>query len=322
MLHCVDCSFSGYGITTDGTTQFVNASTCTFRYQPTNPPMVFDVPNKTPDRADEQSEPWNPHWQSIIWQNEIIRTRLKALAAENTIVTPLHQVQKQCALHLSCGWMDKWMIDGHGRMDVYVTSTHTQHYDPRERGNTTTNNLPKMVRVTRLVILALGDLSLAIYRCYCQWNDTQLLSVETRRYRAGPILHSGYITAGFPIGQKSFGGTGSEVKAVEGKRGQGREKKSFFLSLPRPLPLRTLVLSKFHSEWIFPECDCLHFRLVLPKAMCSTCMEELRYPQVILPPCKIFFFQTMQHFELLRDSASHSPGNGFTSISSPSEELR
>ena len=60
-------------------------------------------------------------------------------------------------------WMeDRWMIDGHGRMDVYVTATHTRHHDPHERGNTTSNNLPKMVRVTRLVILALGDLSLAI----------------------------------------------------------------------------------------------------------------------------------------------------------------
>lgn len=34
----------GYGIKTDGTTTYVNASTCTKSYEPTNPPIVFDVP--------------------------------------------------------------------------------------------------------------------------------------------------------------------------------------------------------------------------------------------------------------------------------------
>lgn len=34
----------GYGVTTDGQTQFINASTCTLRYQPSNPPIVFDYP--------------------------------------------------------------------------------------------------------------------------------------------------------------------------------------------------------------------------------------------------------------------------------------
>ncbi|XP_013381694.1 metallophosphoesterase MPPED2 [Lingula anatina] len=34
----------GYGVTTDGTTTFINASTCTLRYKPTNPPILFDLP--------------------------------------------------------------------------------------------------------------------------------------------------------------------------------------------------------------------------------------------------------------------------------------
>ncbi|XP_045171224.2 metallophosphoesterase MPPED2-like isoform X2 [Mercenaria mercenaria] len=34
----------GYGIRTDGTTTFINASTCTHSYDPTNPAIVFDVP--------------------------------------------------------------------------------------------------------------------------------------------------------------------------------------------------------------------------------------------------------------------------------------
>lgn len=35
----------GYGIMTDGYTTFINASTCTVSFQPTNPPIVFDLPN-------------------------------------------------------------------------------------------------------------------------------------------------------------------------------------------------------------------------------------------------------------------------------------
>ncbi|KAJ9449216.1 UPF0046 protein T07D4.2 [Diplonema papillatum] len=33
----------GYGITTNGTTRFVNCSTCNLRYEPKNPPIVFEV---------------------------------------------------------------------------------------------------------------------------------------------------------------------------------------------------------------------------------------------------------------------------------------
>lgn len=38
---------AGYGVTTNGETVFVNASTCTLRYKPTNPALVFDVPAPT-----------------------------------------------------------------------------------------------------------------------------------------------------------------------------------------------------------------------------------------------------------------------------------
>jgi len=34
----------GYGTTWDGQTALINASTCTFQYKPTNPPIVFDAP--------------------------------------------------------------------------------------------------------------------------------------------------------------------------------------------------------------------------------------------------------------------------------------
>lgn len=35
----------GYGMMTDGTTTFVNASACTVNFQPMNSPIVFDLPN-------------------------------------------------------------------------------------------------------------------------------------------------------------------------------------------------------------------------------------------------------------------------------------
>ena len=37
---------AGYGVTTDGTTVYINASTCNYNYRPLNPPVVFDLPNK------------------------------------------------------------------------------------------------------------------------------------------------------------------------------------------------------------------------------------------------------------------------------------
>lgn len=33
----------GYGVTSDGITTYVNASTCNLEYKPVNPPIVFDV---------------------------------------------------------------------------------------------------------------------------------------------------------------------------------------------------------------------------------------------------------------------------------------
>lgn len=35
---------TGYGIMTDGYTTYINASTCTVSFQPTNPPIIFDLP--------------------------------------------------------------------------------------------------------------------------------------------------------------------------------------------------------------------------------------------------------------------------------------
>lgn len=41
-----DCVWSsGYGMMTDGTTTFVNASACTVNFLPMNAPIVFDLPN-------------------------------------------------------------------------------------------------------------------------------------------------------------------------------------------------------------------------------------------------------------------------------------
>lgn len=36
---------AGYGMMTDGTTTFVNASACTVNFLPMNAPIVFDLPN-------------------------------------------------------------------------------------------------------------------------------------------------------------------------------------------------------------------------------------------------------------------------------------
>ncbi|XP_070534012.1 metallophosphoesterase MPPED2-like [Ptychodera flava] len=35
----------GYGMTSDGYTTYINASTCTLRYRPINKPVIFDLPN-------------------------------------------------------------------------------------------------------------------------------------------------------------------------------------------------------------------------------------------------------------------------------------
>ena len=46
LFHVFGHIHEGYGATTNGTTVFVNASTCTLQYEPTNPPLVFDLPEK------------------------------------------------------------------------------------------------------------------------------------------------------------------------------------------------------------------------------------------------------------------------------------
>lgn len=43
-LHLSDC-YPGYGMMTDGTTTFVNASACTVNFLPMNAPIVIDLPN-------------------------------------------------------------------------------------------------------------------------------------------------------------------------------------------------------------------------------------------------------------------------------------
>jgi len=45
----------GYGVTTEGATLYVNASTCTHAYRPTNPPIVFDLPPAPELRAAMRS---------------------------------------------------------------------------------------------------------------------------------------------------------------------------------------------------------------------------------------------------------------------------
>ncbi|KAI2665519.1 Metallophosphoesterase domain-containing protein 1 [Labeo rohita] len=44
-LHVFGHIHEGYGMMTDGTTTFVNASACTVNFQPMNAPIVFDLPN-------------------------------------------------------------------------------------------------------------------------------------------------------------------------------------------------------------------------------------------------------------------------------------
>ena len=43
MVHCFGHVHEGYGVSSDGRTTFVNASTCTTKYKPNNPPIVFDI---------------------------------------------------------------------------------------------------------------------------------------------------------------------------------------------------------------------------------------------------------------------------------------
>ena len=46
LYHIFGHIHQGYGKTKKGKTTFVNASTCTLNYKPTNPPIVFDLPKR------------------------------------------------------------------------------------------------------------------------------------------------------------------------------------------------------------------------------------------------------------------------------------
>jgi len=43
-IHIFGHIHEGYGVTTNGETTFINASTCTLRYKPIHPPVVIDIP--------------------------------------------------------------------------------------------------------------------------------------------------------------------------------------------------------------------------------------------------------------------------------------
>eukprot|EP00056_Hartaetosiga_gracilis_P005222 m.82616 g.82616 ORF g.82616 m.82616 type:complete len:364 (+) comp12092_c1_seq4:931-2022(+) len=47
----------GYGVSTDGQTTFVNASTCNYNYRPVQAPLVFDVfPHQNKEKSEEEGE--------------------------------------------------------------------------------------------------------------------------------------------------------------------------------------------------------------------------------------------------------------------------
>ena len=46
LYHVFGHVHEGYGVTTNQTTTFINASTCTLSYRPNNAPIVFDLPRK------------------------------------------------------------------------------------------------------------------------------------------------------------------------------------------------------------------------------------------------------------------------------------
>ena len=69
---------AGYGISTDGTTTFINAATCDERYAPINPPVVFDLP-VPPGYTKDGSLKWlirNEPWKNKTKTNLRIRNGL------------------------------------------------------------------------------------------------------------------------------------------------------------------------------------------------------------------------------------------------------
>ncbi|KAI2662909.1 Metallophosphoesterase MPPED2 [Labeo rohita] len=65
-LHVFGGIHEGYGIMTDGYTTFINASTCTVSFQPTNPPIVFDLPNPPQLLRRPRASPYSPLLLMII----------------------------------------------------------------------------------------------------------------------------------------------------------------------------------------------------------------------------------------------------------------
>lgn len=59
MINVVHCS-PGYGMMTDGTTTFINASACTVNFMPMNAPIIFDLPNPRTSTWHEEAPPKTP----------------------------------------------------------------------------------------------------------------------------------------------------------------------------------------------------------------------------------------------------------------------
>jgi hypothetical protein len=57
LYHIFGHIHEGYGVWTDGTTTYVNASTCTLRYKPDNKPIVFDLPRDRELQPDAATGP-------------------------------------------------------------------------------------------------------------------------------------------------------------------------------------------------------------------------------------------------------------------------
>ena len=69
---------AGYGISTDGTTTYINAATCDERYAPINPPVVFDLP-VPPGYTKDGSLRWlirNEPWKNKTKTSQRIRNGL------------------------------------------------------------------------------------------------------------------------------------------------------------------------------------------------------------------------------------------------------
>ena len=78
-MHYHDFFSAGYGITTDGSTTFINAATCDERYAQINPPVVFDLPLPLGYTKDGSLK-WlirNEPWKNKTKTNQRVRNGLK-----------------------------------------------------------------------------------------------------------------------------------------------------------------------------------------------------------------------------------------------------